>query len=86
MFSQKYLLENISHFQDIVERHTDPHTLLACSRVYESLCIDELSISAKCQTVRGTLLDRLVDLYRDAFLNYFNDQVNFRTKILIVMP
>ncbi|CAH8671635.1 unnamed protein product [Schistosoma bovis] len=60
--------------QDIVERHTDPHTLLACSRVYESLCIDELSISAKCQTVRGTLLDRLVDLYRDAFLNYFNDQ------------
>ncbi|CAH8682361.1 unnamed protein product [Schistosoma rodhaini] len=60
--------------QDIVERHTDPQTLLACSRVYESLCIDELSISAKCQTVRGTLLDRLVDLYRDAFLNYFNDQ------------
>ncbi|KAH8867922.1 Cohesin subunit SA-2 [Schistosoma japonicum] len=60
--------------QDIVERHTDPQTLLACSRVYESLCIDELSIASKCQTVRGTLLDRLVDLYRDAFLNYFNDQ------------
>nr|CAH8872682.1 unnamed protein product [Trichobilharzia regenti] len=60
--------------QEIVERHTDPHALLACARVYESLCLDELSIAAKCQTVRGTLLDHLVDLYRDAFLNYFNDQ------------
>ncbi|CAH8656349.1 unnamed protein product [Heterobilharzia americana] len=29
---------------DIVERHTDPKTLLACSRAYESLCMDEVSI------------------------------------------
>ncbi|CAL8094125.1 unnamed protein product [Calicophoron daubneyi] len=60
--------------QDIVERHTDPTTLLACSRLYEALCADELSTAAKCQTVRGTLLDRLTELYRNAFLNYFNDQ------------
>ncbi|KAF8565992.1 hypothetical protein P879_06467 [Paragonimus westermani] len=60
--------------QDIVDRHTDPTTLLACSRLYESLCLDELSVAAKCQTVRGTLLDRLTDIYRNAFLNYFNDQ------------
>ncbi|VUZ57297.1 unnamed protein product [Hymenolepis diminuta] len=58
----------------IVERHTDPETLLACSRVYEVLCQDDLSIAANCQTVRATLLDRLTDLYRRAFLSYFNEQ------------
>ncbi|TGZ72694.1 hypothetical protein CRM22_001934 [Opisthorchis felineus] len=60
--------------QDLVDRHTDPATLLACSRLYETLCADELSVAAKCQTVRGTLLDRLTDVYRNSFLNYFNDQ------------
>ncbi|THD21172.1 Cohesin subunit [Fasciola hepatica] len=60
--------------QDLVERHTDPSTLLACSRLYEVVCVDELSIATKCQTVRGTLLDRLTEIYRSAFLNYFSDQ------------
>ncbi|VEL22491.1 unnamed protein product [Protopolystoma xenopodis] len=32
-----------------------------------------MSISAKCQTVRATLLDRLSELYRGSFLNYFNE-------------
>uniref|UniRef100_A0A5K3ESR2 SCD domain-containing protein n=2 Tax=Mesocestoides corti TaxID=53468 RepID=A0A5K3ESR2_MESCO len=58
----------------IVERHTDPETLLACSRVYEAVCQEDLSIAANCQTVQSTLFDKLSDLYRRAFLNYFNEQ------------
>lgn len=69
-----YFTPTAFYLQRIVERHTDPETLLACSRVYEVLCQDDLSIAANCQTVRATLLDRLTDLYRRAFLSYFNEQ------------
>lgn len=64
-----------------MERHTDPEVLLACSRVYEVLCQDDLSIAANCQTVRATLFDRLTDLYRRAFLSYFNEQVRPLTSV-----
>ncbi|BHF70258.1 Cohesin subunit SA-2 [Sparganum proliferum] len=71
---QRHLDLLLQCVEKIVERHTDPETLLACSRVYEVLCMDELSIAANCQTVRNTLLDRLTELYRRAFLNYFAEQ------------
>ncbi|VDM34690.1 unnamed protein product [Hydatigera taeniaeformis] len=71
---QRHLDLLLQCVERVVERHTDPETLLACSRVYEVLCQDDLSIAANCQTVRGTLFDRLTDLYRRAFLSYFNEQ------------
>ncbi|CDS37551.1 cohesin subunit SA 1 [Echinococcus multilocularis] len=71
---QRHLDLLLQCVERVVERHTDPETLLACSRAYEVLCQDDLSIAANCQTVRGTLFDRLTDLYRRAFLSYFNEQ------------
>ncbi|KAL3317738.1 Cohesin subunit SA-1 [Cichlidogyrus casuarinus] len=60
--------------QEIVERQTDPSCLTAVSKVYAVMCNDNLSIATKCQTVRGTLLDRLIELYRSAFLNFYNEE------------
>lgn len=49
--------------------------LIACSKAYEALCADDLGISTKCQTVKSTLLDQLSETYKQAFLDYYNEQV-----------
>lgn len=69
---ERYLDLLIKYLQELVERHTDSDILMYISQVFESLCADELSISTKCQTARGTLLDRLAEVYRRSYGQYYN--------------
>jgi hypothetical protein len=56
--------------QDLVERHTDTEVLEACAKTLETLCADNLAIYTRCDVARSTLIDMLVNKFKEALDEY----------------
>ncbi|KAG1650209.1 Cohesin subunit SA-1 [Nymphon striatum] len=67
---EKNLDALLALISEIVEKHTDTDVLEACSKTYEALCMEELVIHSRCAVARGTLVDKLVNKYKDALEEY----------------
>ena len=57
---------------DIVDKHTDSEVLLQCARVLENLCSDDYAIAGRCSVAKSTLVDELVQKYKQAFKDFFS--------------
>lgn len=69
-FSFQNLDSLLALISEIVEKHTDTDVLEGCSKTYEALCMDELVIHSRCAVARGTLVDKLVNKYKEALEEY----------------
>ncbi len=63
----------LRHIQDIVEKHTNSEVLENCSKVLENFCNEDYGIARKCNVSRSTLIDKLVEKYKDAFQSFFQE-------------
>lgn len=54
-----------------------------CSKVLDNLCNEEYAISGKCNVARSTLVDSLVEKYKEAFQDFFQE-VRFLLSILLI--
>jgi cohesin complex subunit SA-1/2 len=61
------------HIANIVEKHSDSEVLENCSKVLEYFVGDNNSIKSRCLTARDTLVDKLVDRYRQAMTSFFEE-------------
>jgi len=53
-----------------VERHSDTEVLEACAKTFETLCADNLAIYTRCNVARSTLIDMLVNKFKEALDEY----------------
>lgn len=51
--------------QDVVERHSETEVLENCAKTLEILCTEDSAIYSKCDVVRSTIIDRLVNKLRE---------------------
>ena len=56
----------------MVDKHTDSEVLLNCARVLENLCSEDYPIAGKCNIAKSTLVDELVQKYKQAFKDFFS--------------
>ncbi|PAA68029.1 hypothetical protein BOX15_Mlig017969g1, partial [Macrostomum lignano] len=71
---EKHLDLLLKYMQESIVKHTETEVLLSFARVFESLTQEELQIGSKCLAVLSTLIDRLVESYKQAYLNYFQEE------------
>jgi cohesin complex subunit SA-1/2 len=50
----------------IVEKHHDTDVLETCSKTLELLCTDSNAIFTRCDVSRSTLIDMVVNKYKEA--------------------
>ena len=50
-----------------------PQVLENCSKVMEILCNEEYAIASRCAVAKSTLLDRIVQRYKDIWGNFFQE-------------
>lgn len=53
--------------QNVVERHTETEVLENCAKTLEILCTEDHAIYSRCDVIRSTLVDRLVNKLREVF-------------------
>ena len=70
---EKHLDTLLHHIADIVDKHTDSEVLENASKVLENLCGEDHAISHKCQVAKSTLIDHLVQRYKEAFQDFFQE-------------
>ncbi|KAK2186468.1 hypothetical protein NP493_199g04022 [Ridgeia piscesae] len=70
---EKQLDQLLRHIVDIVDKHTDSEVLENCSKVLDNLCNEEFAVSGKCNVARSTLVDSLVEKYKEAFQDFFQE-------------
>eukprot|EP00918_Siedleckia_nematoides_P083545 GHVU01183142.1.p1 GENE.GHVU01183142.1~~GHVU01183142.1.p1 ORF type:complete len:1040 (+),score=187.25 GHVU01183142.1:368-3121(+) len=58
---------------DIVDKHTDSEVLENCSKVLEYLTNDDYTIAGKCNVSKSTLVDSLVQKFKEAFQDFFQE-------------
>jgi cohesin complex subunit SA-1/2 len=51
--------------QNVVERHTETEVLENCAKTLEVLCTEDHAIYSRCDVIRSTLIDRLVNKLRE---------------------
>ena len=51
--------------QNVVERHTDTEVLENCAKTLEVLCTEDHAIYSRCDVIRSTLIDGLVNKLRE---------------------
>ena len=56
--------------QNVVERHTETEVLENCAKTLEILCTEETAIYSRCDVIRSTLIDRLVNKLREILDDY----------------
>ncbi len=56
-----------------MEKHTSSEVLENCSKVLENFCNEEYTIARKCNVSRSTLIDRLVEKYKEAYQAFFQE-------------
>uniref|UniRef100_T1IZS7 SCD domain-containing protein n=1 Tax=Strigamia maritima TaxID=126957 RepID=T1IZS7_STRMM len=56
--------------QEIVEKHTEQDVLEACAKTFETLCCEDYTIHSRCDVGRSTLIDQLVNKYKEALDEY----------------
>ncbi|XP_013381266.1 cohesin subunit SA-1-like isoform X1 [Lingula anatina] len=61
----------LNHIREIIDRHTDSEVLENCSKILECFCSEEFAIAGKCDVARSTLLDALVEKFKGAHQDYF---------------
>ena len=66
----------LQHVADVVDKHTDSEVLLNCARVLENLCSEDYPIAGKCNIAKSTLVDELVQKYKQAFKDFFSGVSN----------
>ena len=44
-----------------------------CSKVLETFCNDDFPIAGKCNVAKSTLIDNLVQKFKEAFQDFFSD-------------
>ena len=57
---------------EVVDKHTDSEVLENSARVMENLCNEDFPIAGKCNVARSTLIDNLVQKYKEAFKDFFS--------------
>ncbi|XP_074657928.1 cohesin subunit SA-2-like isoform X2 [Tubulanus polymorphus] len=70
---EKHLELLLKYIQEIVDKHTSTEVLEACSKCYEAFCNQEFAIAGKCIVTRSTLIDGLIEKYREAYQDYFQE-------------
>ncbi|XP_014668076.1 PREDICTED: cohesin subunit SA-1-like isoform X2 [Priapulus caudatus] len=58
---------------EVVLRHTDGEVLEACAKTVELLCGNEYAIRGKCEVARATLLDQLMEKFREAYQTFIEE-------------
>lgn len=65
-----YFAQNLDQLlkkiQKIVDRSTDNDVLDACAKTLEILCTEGTAIYTRCDVARSTLIDLLVNKYKEA--------------------
>lgn len=56
--------------QNVVERHTETEVLENCAKTLEILCTEDHAIYSRCDVVRSTLIDRLINKLREVLDDY----------------
>ena len=56
--------------QNVVERHTETEVLENCAKTLEVLCTEDHAIYSRCDVIRSTLIDRLVNKLREVLDDY----------------
>lgn len=56
--------------QSVVERHTETEVLENCGKTLEVLCTEDHAIYSRCDVIRSTLIDRLVNKLREVLDDY----------------
>lgn len=69
---EKNLEALLKLIHEIVEKHTDSEVLEACSKTFEFLCSEELSIHSSCSVARSTLTDQLAHKFKETWEEYGN--------------
>ncbi|KAG8222244.1 hypothetical protein J437_LFUL001442 [Ladona fulva] len=55
---------------EIVEKHTDSEVLETCAKTLEILCTEDTAIYTRCDVARSTLIDGVVNHFREAMDDY----------------
>ncbi|XP_071445719.1 cohesin subunit SA-2 isoform X1 [Hetaerina americana] len=55
---------------EIVEKHTDSEVLETCAKTLEVLCTEDTAIYTRCDVARSTLIDGVVNHFREAMDDY----------------
>ncbi|XP_043227406.1 cohesin subunit SA-2-like isoform X2 [Amphibalanus amphitrite] len=56
--------------QEIVDKHTDRDVLDTCAKTLELLCQENNAIHSRCNVARGTVIDMIVNKYKEAMDDY----------------
>nr|CAH0108959.1 unnamed protein product [Daphnia galeata] len=62
---EKSLESLLRLMQNVVERHTDTEVLENCAKTLEVLCTEDHAIYSRCDVIRSTLIDGLVNKLRE---------------------
>lgn len=52
--------------QEVADKHTDVDVLETAAKTLELLCNDEFAIYSRCDIARSSLLDMIVNKYKEA--------------------
>ncbi|KAI4872694.1 hypothetical protein NFI96_032481, partial [Prochilodus magdalenae] len=63
---EKHLDALLKQMRFVVEKHTEPEVLEACSKTFSMLCSEELSIMNRVDIARSQLIDELTDRFSHA--------------------
>lgn len=70
---QEKNLESLLRFmQNVVERHSETEVLENCAKTLEVLCTEEHAIYSRCDVIRSTMIDRLVNKLREVLDEHSN--------------
>lgn len=58
------------YIQNVVERHSETEVLENCAKTLEILCTEDHAIYSRCDVVRSTIIDLLVNKLREALDDY----------------
>ena len=76
LFLSSYDLQNLESLlrlmQNVVERHSETEVLENCAKTLEIFCTEEHAIYSRCDVIRSTLIDRLVNKLREVLDDYSN--------------
>ena len=66
-------MESLLRFmQNVVERHSETEVLENCAKTLEVLCTEEHAIYSRCDVIRSTMIDRLVNKLREVLDEHSN--------------
>lgn len=58
--------------QEVPDKHSDTEVLETAAKTLELLCKDEFAIYSRCDVARSSLLDMIVNKYKEANDEYIN--------------